>query len=61
MIASSPCGDCVNCSFFLKLFNSGSGLQLHTQSSPGERNGKFGQNVQVHLGFIINVSSSAHD
>ena len=48
--------------------DSGSGLQLHTQSSPGERsgkfsqNGKFGQNGQkgkVHLG--PNVSSSAHD
>ena len=24
--------------------DSGSGLQLHTQSSPGERNGKFSQN-----------------
>ena len=47
--------------------NSGSGLQLHTQSSPGKRsgkfsqNGKFGQNGKkgkVHLG--PNVSSSAH-
>ena len=24
--------------------DSGSGLQLHARSSPGERNGKFGQN-----------------
>ena len=24
--------------------DSGSGLQLHTQSSPGERSGKFSQN-----------------
>ena len=24
--------------------DSGSGLQFHTQSSPGERNGKFSQN-----------------
>ena len=24
--------------------DSGSGLQLHTQSSPGERNGKFSKN-----------------
>ena len=39
--------------------DSGSGLQLHTQSSPGERNGKFGQNGNVHLG--LNVSSSAHN
>ena len=45
--------------------DSGSGLQLHTQSSPGERsgkfsqNGKFGQKGKVHLG--PNVSSSAHD
>ena len=50
--------------------DSGSGLQLHTQSSPGERsgnfsqNGKFGQNGmsgqkgKVHSG--PNVSSSAH-
>ena len=50
--------------------DSGSGLQLHTQSSPGERNGKFSQNGmlgqngmsgqkgKVHLG--PNVSSSAH-
>ena len=48
----------------------GSGLQLHTQSSPGERSGKFSQNGKfnqndmsgqkgkVHLG--PNVSSSAH-
>ena len=40
-------------------------MQLHTQSSPGERsgkfsqNGKFGQNGNVHLGF--NVSSSDHN
>ena len=27
--------------------DSGSGLQLHTQSSPGERNGKFGQNGKL--------------
>ena len=51
--------------------DSGSGLQLHTQSSPGERsgkfsqNGKFGQNSKfsqkgkVHLG--PNVSNSARD
>ena len=51
--------------------DSGCGLQLHTQSSPGKRsgklsqNGKFGQNGmsgqkgKVHLG--PNVSSSAHD
>ena len=45
--------------------DSGSGLQLHTQFSPGERsgkfsqNGKFGQKGKVHLG--PNVSSSAHD
>ena len=44
--------------------DSGSGLQLHTQSSPGERSGKFSQNGmsgqkgKVHLG--PNVSSSAH-
>ena len=50
--------------------DSGSGLQLHIQSSPGERsdkfsqNGKFvqngmsGQKGKVHLG--PNVSSSAH-
>ena len=44
--------------------DSGSGLQLHTQSSPGERSGKFNQNCKfgqkgkVHLG--PNVSSSAH-
>ena len=57
--------------------DSGSGLQLHTQSSPGERsgkfrqNGKFGQNgkfSQNHMSgqkgkvhFGPNVSSSAHD
>ena len=51
--------------------DSGSGLQLHTQSSPGERSGKFGQNCKfsqngmsgrkgkVHIG--PNVSSSAHN
>ena len=39
--------------------DSGSGLQLHAWSSPGERNGKFSQNDgKVHLG--PNVSSSAH-
>ena len=50
--------------------DSGSGLQLHNQSSPGERSGKFSQNGKfgqndmsgqkgkVHLG--PNVSSSAH-
>ena len=50
--------------------DSGPGLQLHTQCSPGERNGKFSQNGnfgqngmsgqkgKVHLG--PNVSSSAH-
>ena len=44
--------------------DSGSGLQLHTQSSPGERSGKFSQNGmsgqkgKVHLG--LNVSSFAH-
>ena len=44
--------------------DSGSGLQLHARSSPGERNGKFvqngmsGQKGKVHLG--PNVSSSAH-
>ena len=50
--------------------DSGSGLQLCTQSSPGERSGKFSQNGKfgqngmsgqkgkVHLG--PNVSSSAH-
>ena len=50
--------------------DSGSGLQLHTQCSPGERSGKFSQNSKfgqngmsgqkgkVHLG--PNVSSSAH-
>ena len=27
--------------------DSGSGLQLHTQSSPGERSGKFSQNVKL--------------
>ena len=27
-----------------KLYDSGSGLQFHTQSSPGERSGKFSQN-----------------
>ena len=26
--------------------DSGSGLQLHTQSSPGERSGKFSQNAK---------------
>ena len=45
--------------------DSGPGLQLHTQSSPGERNGKFsqngnfGQNGNVHLG--LNVSSSTNN
>ena len=39
--------------------DSGSGLQLHTQSSPGERSGKFGQNGKLHLG--LNVSSSTHN
>ena len=45
--------------------DSGSGLQLHFQSLPGERNGKFSQNGmsgqkgKVHLGPT--VSSSAHD
>ena len=44
--------------------DSGSGLQLRTQSSPGERSGKFSQNKfsqkgKVHLG--PNVSSSTHD
>ena len=44
--------------------DSGSGLQLRTRSSPGERsgkfnrNGKFGQKGKVHLG--PNVSSSAN-
>ena len=50
--------------------DSGAGLQLHTQSSPGERSGKFSQNGKfgqngmsdqkgkVHLG--PNVSSSTH-
>ena len=43
--------------------DSGSGLQLHARSSPGERSGKFSQNgkfgqSKVHLG--PNVSSSAH-
>ena len=50
--------------------DSGSGLQLHTQSSSGERSGKFNQNGKfgqngmygqkgkVHLG--PNVSTSAH-
>ena len=57
--------------------DSGSGLQLHTQSSPGERNGefsqngKFGQNGKLsHNGksgqrgevhLGPNVSSSSHD
>ena len=54
--------------------DSGSGLQLHTQSSPGERSGKFSQDGKfgkfsqngisrqkgkVHIG--ANVSSSAHN
>ena len=51
--------------------DSGSGLQLHTQPSPGEKSGKFSQNSkfgqngvsgqkgQVHLG--PNVSSFAHN
>ena len=51
--------------------DSGSGLQLHTKSSPGERSGKFSQNGKfgqngmsgqkgkVYLG--PNASSSAHD
>ena len=51
--------------------DSGSGVQLHSQSSCGERNHyfsfssrlgqkvKFGQNGRVHLG--LNVSSSAHN
>ena len=45
--------------------DSGSGLQLHNRSSPGERNGKLSQNGKsahsgkVHLG--LNVSSSTHD
>ena len=52
--------------------DSGSGLQLHTWSSPGERSGKLSQNGKfsqngmsacqkgkVHLG--PNVSSSAHN
>ena len=53
--------------------DSGSGLQLHTQSSPGERNGKFSQNIKfgqngkfgqrgkVYLHVGLNVSSSTHD
>ena len=40
--------------------DSGSGLQLHTQSSPGERSGKFSQNgkfgqrvdLQIHTVYI---------
>ena len=45
--------------------DSGSGLPLHTQSSPGKRSGKFskngmsGQKGKVHLG--PNVSSSTHN
>ena len=45
--------------------DSGSSLQLHSQSSPGERNGRFGQNAnfgqngKVHSG--LNVRSSAHN
>ena len=57
--------------------DSGSGLQLHTQSSPGERSGKFSQNgkfgkngkfdqngMSGQKGKVHlgpNVSSSAHD
>ena len=47
--------------------DSGFGLQLHSQSSPGERNGKFSQNGKLSqnrkLGqngkSAFNVSSSA--
>ena len=43
-----------------KLYDS---QQLHSRSSPGERNGKFSQNgsdhAVVHLG--LNISSSAHN
>ena len=57
--------------------DSGSGLQLHTQSSPGERSGKFSQNVKFgqngefgqngmsgqkgKVHLGSNVSSSTHD
>ena len=56
--------------------DSGSGLQLHTQSSPGERSGKFNQNgksgqngkfghngmsgLKSQVHLGPNVSSSAH-
>ena len=51
--------------------DSGSGLHLQSQSSPGERkgkvsedgtfgqNGKLGPNSKVHL--VLNVSSSVHN
>ena len=32
--------------------DSGSGLQLHTQSSPGERSGKFSQNCKF-AGWLV--------
>ena len=57
--------------------DSGSGLQLHTQSSPGERSGKFSKNCKFgqngkfgengmsgqkgKVHLSPNVSSSAHD
>ena len=44
-----------------KLYDSDpeSGLQLHSQSSPGERSGQSGQNGNVYLG--LNVSSSTRN
>ena len=45
--------------YILYYSDSGSGLQLHSQSSPGERNGKFSLNGKRHLG--LNVSSSVHN
>ena len=50
--------------------DSGSGLQLHTQSSPGERSGKFSVSLARMVCLVRkvkciyvgpNVSSSAHD
>ena len=36
--------------------DSGSGLQLHSQSSTGERNGKFSQNGKFKSEWYISLS-----
>ena len=35
--------------------DSGAGLQLHTQSSPGERDGKFSQNGLVRMLSLVRM------